>query len=69
MCFKMKPPATPKVTPAPDRQDASSAVADARKRASAQPSTYGNIFTSVLGDSSYGTNVQSQRPAVATMGV
>lgn len=68
MCFSMKAPNAPRVAPAPDRANAQGDVAAARRRSSEQQSTYGNIFTSVLGDSSYGTNVQSQRPTVATMG-
>lgn len=69
MCLKTKAPATPTVQAAPTRDTVAASTVEARRRNTEQRSTYGNIFTSVLGDSSYGTNVQSQRPTVAAIGV
>lgn len=70
MCLKQKaPPLPPPVAQAPSRDTVAASTQDARRRTSEQRSTYGNIFTSVLGDSSYGSNVQSQRPTVASIGV
>lgn len=62
MCFKSaKAPAAPEV-PTPVQPETSSDTVAAeqakqRRQIRRQPSTYGSIFTSVLGDSSYGSNV------------
>lgn len=56
MCFKTpKPPA---VQTPPRRDETASAVADTRRRTREQQGVYGNIFTSVLGDTGYGQNAQ-----------
>jgi len=68
MCLKTKTPDAPKVQAPPNRDTVASDTQDARRRAAAQPSTYGSVFTSVLGDSNYGSSVRSQRPAVASFG-
>lgn len=69
MCLKSpKAPTPPPVQNPPNRDTVASATQDARRRSAAQQSTYGQIFTSVLGDSNYGANVQSQRPQVAALG-
>lgn len=56
MCFKSpKPPTMPKPQPAPTRRDAEAdASEEQRRRMSQQQGVYGNIFTSALGDSTYG---------------
>ena len=41
----------------PKRDENASIVQDNRKRTTEQKGIYGNIFTSVLGDSDYSTNV------------
>lgn len=71
MCFGSKPktPKTPVVQPPPSRDEAATAATTERRRTRQQQGVYGNVFTSVLGDPSYNTNVQ--RPAnqaVATLG-
>ena len=67
MCFKSAkaPPPTP-VQPAPSTDTTAAAQADQRRRLRDQPSTYGSIFTSVLGDAGYGSNVNSS--SVAALG-
>lgn len=65
MCFKPKVPDIKPVEPAPDRASAANAASAARQKAGEQTSTYGNIFTSVLGDSSYGKNVKPQNATAA----
>ncbi len=58
MCFKTaKAPAATPVQPAPSTDTTAAAQADQRRRLKSQPSTYGSIFTSVLGDAGYGSNV------------
>jgi hypothetical protein len=56
MCFGAKTPAPPKVQAAPTVDDTAAATADTRRRVREQQSTYGSIFTSVLGDPNYGSN-------------
>lgn len=60
-------PPAPVVQPAPRRDEVQSAAVDQRKKASQQKGVYGSIFTSVLGDPSYNTNVRAPA-AVATLG-
>lgn len=67
MCLKQKTPPTPVVQPPPSRDTVASATVDARRRAGTQKGVYGNITTSPLGDSTYGTNTAG-RPALATFG-
>ncbi|MFA7602553.1 MAG: hypothetical protein WCY29_06050 [Novosphingobium sp.] len=69
MCFKQKTPELPKPTPAPDRGDATAAAQTTRRRLADQQSTYGNIFTSVLGDSNYGQQARRQQVAALGAGV
>lgn len=56
MCFKT--PKIPPVRPAPVRADTGPSVEQQRKRLNEQSGVTGNIFTSALGDSEYGKNVQ-----------
>lgn len=59
MCFKTpKLPATPAVAPAPTRGDVQGDVTAQRKKTASQSGVTGNIFTSALGDSTYGSSVQ-----------
>lgn len=68
MCFKSsKAPAAPPVQPAPSTDTTAGAQADQRRRLRDQASTYGSIFTSVLGDAGYGKNVNSSG-GVAALG-
>lgn len=62
MCFKT--PKVPAVQPAPTRNDVQQDVTNQRKRLSTQQGVFGNIFTSALGDSSYGKNANN----IATLG-
>lgn len=56
MCFKTpKPPA---VRAAPQKDVNASLVQDSIRRASMQQGVYGNISTSPLGDSEYGSNAR-----------
>lgn len=59
----------PVVQPAPtrSRDDVQSAAVDQRKRVQQQKGVYGSIFTSVLGDPNYNTNVKGPA-AVAALG-
>lgn len=57
----------PVVQPAPRRDEVQSAAVDQRKKAQEQRGVYGSIFTSVLGDPSYNTNVRAPT-AVASLG-
>lgn len=61
MCFgsKPKPVKAPVVQPPPTRDEAAEAANTERRRVRDQQGVYGNIFTSVLGDSNYGSNVRS----------
>lgn len=68
MCLKPKVPKPEPVQAPPNRDTVASSTQDARRRSSEQRSTYGNVFTSVLGDSNYGSNVVSQRPGLAAFG-
>ena len=68
MCFKTKTPAQPNPVPAPDRGDATTAANSTRRALADQQSTYGNIFTSVLGDSNYGQNARQQQVAALGAG-
>lgn len=56
MCFKSpKPPSMPKPQPAPVRRDVEDEASEAqRRRMAQQKGVYGNIYTSALGDSTYG---------------
>ena len=56
MCYKAQK--APPVQAAPTRADAQDTVTAQRKQLAEQSGTTGNIFTSALGDSSYGQNVQ-----------
>ncbi len=65
MCFKTaKPPKPPKVAPVPNRADATDAANKERKKLTEAGGVYSNIFTSPLGDSTYGTNAAK----LATLG-
>ncbi len=66
MCFKVKTPKVPNPRPAPDKADAIEVASNARRALAEQQGEYGNIFTSVLGDTGYGENVR--RPQVAALG-
>lgn len=74
MCSKPKMPApvkvaapAPIVQPQPQRRDVEAqASVSERRRMQNQRGVYGNIFTSVLGDPSYGTSTQSS--GVAALG-
>lgn len=73
MCFGSKPKVAkaPVVQAAPSRDEVAEAAGAERRRVRTQQGVYGNVFTSVLGDPSYGTNVQrpaNQAQAVATLG-
>lgn len=63
MCFKVNTPKAPEPTPAPKREDTVGATNDQRRLLASRQGTYGNIFTSVLGDSTYGQNTQRQQVA------
>ena len=56
MCFKT--PSAPPVTPAPTRADVQGDVTAQRLKLKDQQGASGNIFTSALGDTSYGKNAQ-----------
>lgn len=58
MCFKVKTPDAPAVTPAPTRADVQGDVTAQRLKLKDQQGSVGNIFTSALGDTSYGKNAQ-----------
>ena len=62
-------PPAPVVAPPPvrNRDDVQAAGVDARKRVQQQKGVYGSIFTSVLGDPNYNTNVKAPA-AVAALG-
>lgn len=68
MCFKAKEPKMPNPIPAPDRGNATQSAQNTRRALAEQQSTYGNIFTSVLGDSSYGQNARRQQVAALGSG-
>ncbi len=69
MCFSAKTPPPPKPAPAPAASDtAAAATQETRRRIREQPSTYGSIFTSVLGDPGYGTSSRAQSGNVAVIG-
>lgn len=65
MCLKTpkidKPTA---VQPAPDRSTVD--TSNAKRRLASQQGAFGNIFTSALGDTGYGTN--ANKPKLATLG-
>lgn len=64
MCLKPKVPKTPKAQPAPDRDTVQENVSRTRRAAATQQGIYGNVFTSALGDSNYGSSTSK----VATLG-
>lgn len=65
MCLKSpKPPEAPKVQPVPTRADVD--TGNQRRKIEAQQGVFNNIFTSPLGDSTYGTN--ARKPKLATLG-
>lgn len=68
MCLGSKPKSVKQavVQPAPTRDENAAAVMSERRKLRDQQGVYGNIFTSVLGDPTYGTNVRSG-PAVASL--
>lgn len=68
MCFKQKEPKMPDPLPAPDRGDATQSAQSARRRLGEQQGVYGNIFTSVLGDSTYGQSARRQQVAALGSG-
>lgn len=70
MCLGSKPKVqkAPVVQPAPTRDEAAEAASGERRRLRDQNGVYGNIFTSVLGDPTYGSNVRAPAAAVATLG-
>lgn len=63
MCFKT--PKAPAVQPAPQRADVQGDVTAQRRKLIDQSGVTGNIFTSALGDTGYGKNVNAQ---YATLG-
>ena len=65
MCFKTKTPTPPKVQPTPDRGDVTDETNAQRRKLTSAKGVYGNIFTSALGDSTYGDNAAK----LATLGV
>lgn len=68
MCLgKPKVVTPPPPQPAPTRDDAATAGAAERRRVRDQQGVYGNIFTSVLGDSNYNRNVRANS-TVASIG-
>lgn len=69
MCFGSKPKtvAAPVVQPAPSRDEAAQVATQERRRVRDQQGVYGSIFTSVLGDPTYGSNVKAPS-AVASIG-
>lgn len=62
MCFKA--PKAPAVAPAPSRADVQGDVTQQRLKIKDQQGSFGNIFTSALGDSNYGKSAQK----LATLG-
>lgn len=71
MCLGSKPKPVKQaiVQPAPTRDENAAAVTAERRRLRDQQGVYGNIFTSVLGDPTYGQNVRTNTSsAVATLG-
>ena len=66
MCLKTpKPPKPPKVQAAPKRDVAADEISAERRRLDSAKGVYDNIFTSALGDSTYGTRAAK----LATLGV
>lgn len=57
MCFSS--PRMPPVAPAPNARGAAAAVNAARARAAMAEGTRGSVFTSLLGDPSYGKAAKS----------
>jgi uncharacterized protein YcfJ len=72
MCLGSKPKPKPVkaavVQPAPTRDEAAEVASTERRRVRDQQGVYGNIFTSVLGDSNYGSNVRASNTTVAALG-
>lgn len=69
MCFGKPKTVKPAIVqPAPSRDEVATATTDERRRNREQSGVYGNIFTSVLGDPTYNTNVKSNTAAVASIG-
>ena len=63
MCIKSpKPPKAPQVQPAPQKRDVD--TGNERRKIADRQGIFSNIFTSPLGDSSYGQNAQK----LATLG-
>jgi hypothetical protein len=56
MCIKPSKPKIEAPQPAPKRSDVD--TGNERRKISQREGVFGNIFTSPLGDSSYGTNAQ-----------
>lgn len=69
MCLggKVKAPKQSIAQAAPTRDEAAAVATNERRRIRDQQGVYGNIFTSVLGDPTYGSNVQRQA-GVASIG-
>lgn len=55
MCFKTKAPPMPAVAATPSRADVQGDVTIQRKKLAERRGVFGNIFTSPLGDSNYGS--------------
>lgn len=62
MCYKA--PKAPAVAPAPQRADVQGDVTAERVKLKNQQGSFGNIFTSALGDVNYGKNAKN----LATLG-
>lgn len=58
MCIsKPKPPPVPKLKPRPKTDETATKVSQTRRAATEQRGVFANIFTSTLGDSGYGSNI------------
>ena len=58
MCMSMSTPKVPKPRPRPKTDETDKAANAARNSAADQRGVFGTIFTSLLGDPGYGSNVQ-----------
>ena len=58
MCLSSpKPPKAPPVKERPKSDETGAQVQKTRRKAAEAPGVFGNIFTSALGDTNYGSNV------------
>ena len=60
MCFGAKAPKTPDATPRPKTNETASTAQAARAASSEQRGVFANIFTSTLGDTGYGGNINKK---------